>query len=169
MLAREAQQILHDAMSALRLLVKLFGVFDSLRAHLAAGAEQLAVAENGGERIVEFVSDAGNQLSDGGHFFAVQKLFLSAAKVVDKPVRVSSYSSARSIALEIWLPTAISKLMSAGENSRGVRVPTDQTAERRSLDQRTTVGETISSFFALRGRSAAAEVPARTEMSREPP
>ena len=38
MLAGEAQQILHDAMSALGLLVKLFGIFHPLWAHLAAGA-----------------------------------------------------------------------------------------------------------------------------------
>src|SRR6185503_2392990 len=69
-------------MRALSLLIKLVGVLDSLLAGVGIRGEQLAVAENRGERIVEFVSDARNQLADGGHFFAVQQLFLSPAEIV---------------------------------------------------------------------------------------
>src|SRR5208283_6038044 len=50
MLAREAQKILHDPMGALGLLVHFFGVTQRQRSNLAAGLQQLAVAENGGER-----------------------------------------------------------------------------------------------------------------------
>ena len=72
---------MHDAVSTLRLFIEFCGVLKFLRAGLRAGGEQLAVAENRGERIVEFVSYAGNQLTDGGHFIAMQQLFLRAAKI----------------------------------------------------------------------------------------
>src|SRR5256885_428101 len=51
-LPREAEQVLHDSVRALRLFIKFFRVLQSLRIHLAAGCEQLAIAENRGERIV---------------------------------------------------------------------------------------------------------------------
>src|SRR5208282_3545010 len=82
MLSRKAQQILNDAVRSLGLLIELLGVFDSLRAHLAAGDEQLAVAEDGRERVVELVRHAGNQLSDSRHLLAVQELLLRATQVV---------------------------------------------------------------------------------------
>src|SRR2546429_5265592 len=51
------------------------------------------------------------------------------------------------MALEIWLPTAMSRFTSAGENSRGVRLPTTRPPITRSLDHRTTMyAATISSF-----------------------
>ena len=52
MLSRKAEKILDNAMGALRLLVEFFAVLQALRPHLSAGSEQLAVAENRGERIV---------------------------------------------------------------------------------------------------------------------
>src|SRR5579862_5167449 len=63
MLPCKAEQVLHDAMRALRLLVELVGVFGALRTNVRAAGEQLAVAKNRGERIVEFVRYAGNQLA----------------------------------------------------------------------------------------------------------
>ena len=69
---REAEQVLNDAMRALRLLVELVGVFGALCANILAASKQLAVAENRCERIVEFVRDARDELADRPHFFAVQ-------------------------------------------------------------------------------------------------
>ena len=67
-------------MSPLRLFEKFGDVI--LRASVQSFAlKKLSVAENRGKRIVEFVSDAGNQLADGRHFFALQKLFLSLAQI----------------------------------------------------------------------------------------
>ena len=61
-LAGEGQQVLHHAVSALRLLeefaYEVGGAFSQ-----AFTFEQLGVAENGGQRIVEFVGDTGDQLS----------------------------------------------------------------------------------------------------------
>ena len=51
-LPREAEQVLHDSVRALRLFIKFLRIFQALRIHLAAGCEQLAIAENRGERIV---------------------------------------------------------------------------------------------------------------------
>ena len=81
-LAREAQQVLHDTMGALRLFVQFIGVLDSLRTDLSARGEQLAVAENRRERIVQLVRYAGNQLPDGGHLFAMKQLLLRSAQIV---------------------------------------------------------------------------------------
>jgi len=47
----------------------------------AFALEQLSVAENRGERIVEFVGYSGNELADGGHLLALQKLFLGAPQI----------------------------------------------------------------------------------------
>src|SRR5579859_227274 len=57
-LARKAQEVLDNAVRTLRLLVKLFRVFDALRSQLPAGGQQLAVAKDGGKRVVQFMSDA---------------------------------------------------------------------------------------------------------------
>src|SRR6202000_307690 len=81
-LPRKAEQVLDDAVRALRLFVKLVGVLDTLRADIGTRREQLAVSENSGERVVEFVGDAGNQLANGRHFFAVKQLLLRSAQIV---------------------------------------------------------------------------------------
>src|SRR6266852_5735337 len=80
-LAGETQEILHDAVGALCLLVKFVGILDSLLPHLSAGSQQLAVAEDGGKRVVQFVRDAGDQLTDRRQFLAVEQLLLGAAQV----------------------------------------------------------------------------------------
>ena len=51
-LAGEAQEILVDAVRALGLLVEFIGILDPLRSHLPAGGQQLAVAKDGGQRVV---------------------------------------------------------------------------------------------------------------------
>src|SRR5258706_2296921 len=81
-LPRKAQKILHDTMSTLSLLVELVAIFQSLWTNLSAGSQQLAVAKNRREWIVQFVRHSGNQLAHRGHFLAVQKLFLHAPQVV---------------------------------------------------------------------------------------
>src|SRR3984893_7173721 len=51
------------------------------------------------------------------------------------------------MAVEFWLPTAMSRFTCAGENSRGVRLLTARPPITRSLDHRTTTyAATISSF-----------------------
>src|SRR2546425_9346910 len=80
-LAGKAEEILHDAVGALRLLVKFIGVLDSLLSHLSAGGQQLAVTEDGGQRVVQFVRDSGDQLPDRCQLLTVEQLFLRAAEV----------------------------------------------------------------------------------------
>src|SRR6266849_1431874 len=80
-LAGEAQEILDDAVGALGLLVKLVGILDSLLSHLSTGGQQLAVAEDGGKRVVQFMRDAGDQLPDRRQLLAVEQLLLGAAQV----------------------------------------------------------------------------------------
>ena len=57
--------LVHDAVRPLGLLVKFIGVFDSLLSHLSAGGQQLAITEDGRQRVVQFVRDAGDQLPYG--------------------------------------------------------------------------------------------------------
>src|SRR6266436_2677565 len=80
-LAGKAKEVLHDAVGTLGLLIKFVGVLDSLLSHLSAGGQQLAVAEDGGQRVVQFVSDSGNQLPDRCQLLAMEQLLLSTAQV----------------------------------------------------------------------------------------
>src|SRR5260370_42601197 len=68
-------------MGALGLLVKFGSVLDSLLPHLSAGGQQLAVAEDGGPRVVPFVRHSGDQLSHRCQLLTVEQLFLRAAQV----------------------------------------------------------------------------------------
>ncbi len=97
----------------------------------------MAVAENRGEGIIQLMRDTGNKLADGSQFFAVQQLFLRAAKVVVGLARFL-VQLVRSTALATWLPTAINRLMSALENSRTARLPTTRPPIILSLDQSMT-------------------------------
>src|SRR5436305_6516418 len=81
-LASEAEQVLNDAVSPLRLLVKLIGILHTLGSQLAAGEQQLAVAQNSRQRIIEFVSDTRNELAHSSHFLAMQQLLLSAPQIL---------------------------------------------------------------------------------------
>src|SRR5207253_9340005 len=81
MLAGEAKEILHDAVCALCLLVKFVGVLHALLSHLSAGGQQLAVTEDGGKRVVQFVRDPGDQLPDRRQLLAVEQLLLGAAQI----------------------------------------------------------------------------------------
>ena len=80
-LARETQQVLHDAMRSLRLLVELLDVIGALRADDIGRSQQLPVTQNRRQGIVQFVRHAGNELPDGGHFFALQELLLRAPQI----------------------------------------------------------------------------------------
>src|SRR5271154_1399276 len=55
-LARKAEEILDDMMRALSLLVELFEIVGPARSDVLFGFQELAVAENRGERIVQLVS-----------------------------------------------------------------------------------------------------------------
>src|SRR5260370_303296 len=68
-------------MCALGLLVKLLYVLDAGRADVVTRGQQLAIAEDGRERVIQLMRDARNQLSDGGHLLALDQLFLRPAEI----------------------------------------------------------------------------------------
>ena len=59
-LAREAQQALDDVVRALRLLVELLDIVGAAGAREFLRLQKLAVAENRGQRVIEFVGHAGD-------------------------------------------------------------------------------------------------------------
>ena len=59
-LARETQQVVHDAVRALRLLVNLLDVLRSLGAQGLPRSQQLPVSQNRRQGIVQFVSHSGD-------------------------------------------------------------------------------------------------------------
>ena len=75
------EQVLHHAVGSLGLFEQLADKILSAFAQPLA-FEQLRVAEDRGERIVELVGDAGNQLPHRRHLLALQELFLRQAKVL---------------------------------------------------------------------------------------
>ncbi len=72
-LAGEAEQVLHDLLGALRLLQNHAHVFTGGLGQVGILHQQIGEAQNRGQRIVHFVSDAGNQLADRRHFFGVHQ------------------------------------------------------------------------------------------------
>src|ERR1700722_6432110 len=67
--------------------MRALGLFEQLadivlRAVVEALAfEELSIAKNRGERIVELMGNTGNQLAYGRHFFTLQELFLGLPQV----------------------------------------------------------------------------------------
>src|ERR1700691_2408809 len=72
-LPREAEQVLHDLLGALRLLQNHSQIFPRTLRNLGILHEQVGEAENRRQRIVHFVSDAGDELSDRRHLFGVNE------------------------------------------------------------------------------------------------
>src|SRR5271157_2879298 len=79
--AREFQKVLHDAGGAACLTVSHFELALGAIVDALAIAKQFANAENGGERIVQFVSDAGEHLAHGGEFFSLDELLFEALEL----------------------------------------------------------------------------------------
>ena len=75
-LPREVEEIFHDAPRALRFVVDLLGLRE-LAGLQSVTQQELRVPHDGGERIVQFVRDAGDQLAESGHFFRLQHLRLN--------------------------------------------------------------------------------------------
>ena len=66
-LAGKAEQILHDLLGALRLLQNHPQILARALRNFRILHQQVGKSQNGGERIVDFVGDAGDQLSDRRH------------------------------------------------------------------------------------------------------
>src|SRR5262245_19272332 len=79
----EAEQVLDDVFGALRFLQNDLQVFARVVRNLRIFQEQVGKTENGGERVVHFVCNAGNQAADGGHAFGVRELGLHQGGVGD--------------------------------------------------------------------------------------
>src|ERR1035438_7909848 len=73
-LARKAEQVLHNLLGALGFLENDSQIAARTFGKLGIFHEQIGESKNGGERIVDLVSDSGDQLSHGRHFFGVHEL-----------------------------------------------------------------------------------------------
>ena len=82
-LAGKAEQVLHDLLGALRFLQNHAQIAARAFGDLGIFHQQVGESEDGGERIVDFVGDAGDQLSDGRHFFGVHQLGAQHRRIRD--------------------------------------------------------------------------------------
>src|SRR5713101_2553796 len=73
-LAGKAEQVLYDLLGALRLLQNHTQITARAFGELGIFHQEVGESEDGGEGIVDLVSDAGDQLSDGSHFLGVHEL-----------------------------------------------------------------------------------------------
>ena len=78
LLPREAQQVLDDVRRALGLLPDDRERLAQGRRHVGHLAQEIGEADDRGERVVEVVRDAGDELADGGHFFRLDELVLQS-------------------------------------------------------------------------------------------
>ena len=70
-LAGKAEQVLHDLLGALRFLQNHAQVLAGGFRKFGILHQQIGKSENRGQRIIDFVGDAGDQLSDGRHFLGM--------------------------------------------------------------------------------------------------
>ena len=82
LLPREAEQIQHDVMGALRLFVEFFQILRAAALDEFLGLQQLAVTKDRGERIVQLMRDPGDQLAHRRHLLALQELLLGTSQRV---------------------------------------------------------------------------------------
>src|SRR5258708_9013712 len=73
-LAGKAEQVLHDLLGALRFLQNHTQISARALGALGAFHQEVGESEDGGEGIVDFVGDAGDQLSHGSHLLGVEQL-----------------------------------------------------------------------------------------------
>src|SRR5882757_9256900 len=71
-LPREAQQILHDVLGALRFLQDDLQIFARVFGDLRVLEKEIGEAKNRRQRVIDLVGHAGNQAADGCHFFRVR-------------------------------------------------------------------------------------------------
>ena len=69
----KTEQILHDGLGALGFLQNDAKVFTGSLGNLGVFKKEIGKAEDCGQWIVDFVGNAGDELSDGGHFFGVNE------------------------------------------------------------------------------------------------
>src|SRR6267142_2196006 len=80
---RKFEKVLDDAGSAAGLAVGHFQLALGIVVHALTLAEKFACPKNGGERIVQFVSDTGEHLAHSGEFFSLDELALEAFDLGD--------------------------------------------------------------------------------------
>ena len=74
--AREREQVAYDRRGALRFLTNHRQRLGQPRWHVGRLAQEVGKADDGGERIVQVVRDARDELTDRRHLFRVQQLLL---------------------------------------------------------------------------------------------
>ena len=81
-LARECQQVPHNARGPFRLAQDDFQPAPHLRLERRLLGQALRPRQDRGEWIVEFVRDAGNRLAERGHFLCLEELVVDVAGLV---------------------------------------------------------------------------------------
>jgi len=82
-LAGKAEKVLHDLFGALRLLKDYSQIAARAFGQFGIFHQQVGESEDSGKRIVDLVGDAGDQISDGGHFLRVDQLGAQHGRVGD--------------------------------------------------------------------------------------
>ncbi len=84
----KTQQILHNSMSPLRLLVQFLGILHGLRPSLPARRKQLTVSKDRRERIIQLVGHPGDELSHCRQLLAVKQLLLGPSQILVRSPRL---------------------------------------------------------------------------------
>lgn len=84
---RKGKEVLHDASCSLGFVVNLLKPGASMFIDVFA-EEEFGVAHDAGEGVVEFVGDAGDELTDGGEFSGLEELVLGGFEVLEHLLEV---------------------------------------------------------------------------------
>ena len=87
-LSREREQISHDPGGTLRLTEDDVDASPGRLVEVPLG-QTLGPAEDGGERVVQFVRDTGDGLAESGHLFRLQQLLIEVAGLVVQPTALA--------------------------------------------------------------------------------
>ncbi len=79
-----AEQIIHQGFCPPRLLANFFRQAPRPAVHGRIVREQLGIAQNGRQRIIDFVSGTADQLTERREFFRLHVLRLQALQIVER-------------------------------------------------------------------------------------
>ena len=77
--ARERQQLAHEARRAIGVLLDLHDVLEGRIGRPVVGQQQVGIADDGGQHVVEIVRHAAGELADGLHLLRLREALLQRA------------------------------------------------------------------------------------------
>ena len=96
-LAREAEQVGDEDFGAAGLVADFFAKAAGAFGCAGIGLDQIGVAEDRGEGIIDFVRGACGKLAERGEFFSLDKLHLEALEIVDGVLQAFEQSEALAV------------------------------------------------------------------------